>query len=347
MTYHRIGTIMQRRQTIVPVLFAGLCLLATVAFGQQKLAQTGMKFLNVSLDARATAMGEAFTAVDGASSSVFFNPAGMARVKGFGAVALGQVQWIADIKHNYAAACFSPMGGEYGVVGIMVQSVDYGDLEGTILDFSTDKGYLDVGTFNPQSTMVGVAYSRALSEKFAVGGVVKWVHQNLGEGVVDLGQNGAANVSQSDIAEVFAFDFGMTYITGFKSLQFGVVIRNFSKEARFIDEGFQLPLTFRIGASMNILDFTELDGETHQLLVSVEAEHPRDYTERVKVGGEYVFMKILSLRAGFISHADEQKFSYGVGLQKELGPVGLGVDYAFTPFGVFDKVHTFAVRFSF
>jgi hypothetical protein len=65
------------------------------------------------------------------------------------------------------------------------------------------------------------------------------------------------------------------------------------------------------------------------------------------MGGEYVFMQILSLRAGFISLADEQKFSYGVGLQKSFSSFGLGVDYAYTPFGVFDKVQTFSFRFSF
>jgi hypothetical protein len=335
---------MRRLQSFVPVLLAGLLLLTATAFGQQKLAQTGMKFLNVSLDARATAMGEAFTAVEGSASSLFFNASGMARVNGLGNVALGQVQWIADIKHNYAAACVSPSGGEFGVLGIMIQSVDYGDLEGTVLDFTTTKGYQDVGTFSPKATMLGLGYARALSDKFAVGGVIKWVHQNLGDGAIELGATSTDDLIKTNIAEVFAFDFGMIYKTGFKSLQFGVVIKNFSKEARFIDEGFQLPLTFKIGASMNVIDLTDFDKETHQFLLSIEAEHPRDYTERVRVGGEYTFMKMLALRAGFVSHADEQKFSYGVGLQKDLGPLGVGVDYAYTPFGVFGKVHTVAMR---
>ena len=81
--------------------------------------------------------------------------------------------------------------------------------------------------------------------------------------------------------------------------------------------------------------------------MSVDAEHPRDYPERMKMGGEYLFMDILALRAGFISLADEQKFSYGAGVRKDLGPVGFGLDYAYTPFGVFDNVHTFTFKFSF
>lgn len=337
---------MRRLLRFVPVLAAALCFLAVTTSGQQKLGQTGMKFLSVSLDARGTAMGEALTAMNADATSMFYNPAGMARTTQLTTIALGQVEWIADIKHNFAAATISPSNGDYGVLGLMVQTVDYGDLQGTIRDGSNPKGYIDLGTFNPKATMIGLGYARALSEKFAVGGSIKWMHQNLGDGIIDVALDGS-RTSRSDIAEVFAFDFGMSYITGYKSLQFGVVIRNFSKEARYIDEGFQLPLTFRIGMMMDILDFLEVDKTTHQFLLSVEAEHPRDYVERVKMGGEYTFMQMFSLRGGFISHADEQQFSYGVGFQKTLGPVGLGVDYAYTPFSVFDNVHTFAVRFSF
>ncbi len=345
MTYHWIGTIMRREMTFVPILLVGLCFLTVPMSGQQKLAQTGMKFLNVALDARAASLGEAFTAVDGNAASMLFNPAGMARTHGLASIALGQVKWIADIKHNYIAATVSPSDGDYGVLGLMMQTVDYGDLQGTIRS-GNGAGYLDIGTFNPKATMIGVGYARALSDKFAVGGAVKWVHQNLGDGIVEA-LTGGTYLTRKDEAELFAFDFGMTYKTGFKSLQFGVVVRNFSKEARYIDEGFQLPLTFRVGLSMNVLDLLDVDKEMHTFMLSMDAEHPRDYPERLKMGGEYTFMQILSLRAGFISLADEQKLSYGVGLQKALGPIELGVDYAFTPFGVFDNVHTFALRFSF
>lgn len=49
------------------------------ALSQDKLAQTGMQFLSVGTDARAVAMGEAFTTIEGRSSSLFYNPACMAR----------------------------------------------------------------------------------------------------------------------------------------------------------------------------------------------------------------------------------------------------------------------------
>jgi hypothetical protein len=327
---------------LVPILLVCAAALTGPGLAQQKLAQTGMKFLNVGTDARSIALGEAATALEGNASSLFFNPAGMARMKSLANVSLGRVEWIADIKHNYASIALSPSEGEYGVIGVMVQAVDYGTLNMTIRS-SSDQGYVDLGTFKPSGTMIGLGYARALSDKFAVGGAAKWVRLNLGDGVVAASSN---NAMVSNVTSVFAFDFGMAYKTGFKSLEFGMVVRNFSKEARFIDEGFQLPLTFRIGLAMNLLDFTDLDKEMHRFLFTVDAEHPRDFPERVRMGGEYVFMDLLALRAGFVSRADEQKFSYGVGLHKNLADFGLGLDYAYTPFGVFGEVHRFTFQFT-
>lgn len=329
---------------VLPILFIAFPLLTVPAFSQQKLAQTGMKFLNVSTDARAVSLGEAMTAVESNSSALFFNPACMARLEGVVNASLGEVSWIADIKHNYLSAAVSPAGGEYGVLGVMVQYVDYGDILMTVKSGSA-QGYEELGTFSPSGRMIGLGYARALSDKFAVGAAAKWVEQNLGEGVVSYDATGNA-VKQGNKANTFAFDFGLTYRTGFKSLSFGMVVRNFAKEVRYINEGFQLPLTFRVGASMNILDLTSADKDMHRFLLTIDAEHPRDFAERIKVGGEYVFMNLLFLRAGFISRADEQKFSYGAGVYKALGPVGLGVDFAYTPYGLFGDVTRLSIQFS-
>src|SRR4030065_1493078 len=66
---------------------------------RQKLAQTGMKFLNVSLDARASAFGDAITSLETNSSAMLYNPAGMARFGGIADVSLGTTKFIADINY--------------------------------------------------------------------------------------------------------------------------------------------------------------------------------------------------------------------------------------------------------
>lgn len=311
---------------------------------QQKLAQTGMKFLNVEPDPRAAAMGGAFTGLEGSSTSAFFNPAGTARISGFGDFFVGYTTWIADIKHVFGSASFSPLNGEYGVLTLSVQSVDYGGLEQTIF-YNNYRGYLDLGTFHPSGLVLGLGYARALSEKFSVGGTVKYVSQSLGSSVTYLNRPTTVEKSYYD-ASLYAFDFGVLYKTGFRSLALGMCIRNFSKEARFVDEGFQLPLTFRIGISMDALDMTDVDRSVHSLLVAMDFEHPRDFQEQIKVGGEYMFMRTVAVRAGYVFPADEHGFSFGVGLRQTVeGDFGMGVDYAYTPFGVFGGVHRVSVSF--
>ncbi len=55
----------------------------------QKLAQTGMKFLSVSLDPRASGMGDATTAVFAKSSAMLYNPAIMAELEGYSDFSFG------------------------------------------------------------------------------------------------------------------------------------------------------------------------------------------------------------------------------------------------------------------
>ncbi len=310
----------------------------------QKLAQTGMKFLNVEPDPRAAAMGGAFTGLEGSSTSAFFNPAGTARISRFADIFVGYTTWIADIKHVFGSVSISPAGGEYGVVTLFAQSVDYGSLDQTIF-YNNYRGYLDLSTFNPTGLCLGLGYARALSEKFSVGGNVKYVSQSLGSSITYL-NTPTVQVSSYD-ASLYAFDFGVLYKTGFRSLALGMSLRNFSKEARFVDEGFQLPLTFRIGFSMDALDLTDLDKSMHSLLLAVDFEHPRDFQEQVKIGGEYMFQRTVALRAGYVFPADEHGFSFGLGVRQTMeGNFGLGVDYAYTPFGVFGGVHRVSLSMS-
>jgi hypothetical protein len=310
---------------------------------QEKLAQTGLKFLNVSSDPRAVAMGDAMTAVEGVSPAQFGNPAGMARITSAVNVWVGNTKWIADINHYQGSVAYSPSNGMYGVFGFSLQSVDYGDIQETIFDQSTPNGYQDIGIFKPSGLMLGLSYARALSDRFAIGGNVKYVTQNLGDAVVDVDTSGN-RLTISNKLNVVAFDFGVLYRTGFKSLEFGMTVRNFSKEVKYQQEQFQLPLIFKIGISMNVLDLAEIDPKSQSFLVAVEATHPRDFKEQVNIGAEYMFAQILALRAGYMFANDLYGFSAGGGVRYSLEGVEIGVDYSYTPFKEFSAVHRIAVQ---
>lgn len=321
----------------------------------EKRAQTGLKYLTVISSAQYNGMAEATTALQGTASALFYNPAGIANLGSFAQVDLGTTQWIADIQHNSVAAAIHPWNGDYGTFGFFFQNVDYGEIQATIRA-ANDDGYLDVGTINPGGSAIGLGYAIPLTTQFSVGGTIKIAKQNLGWGFNEAsftqGSNGkdsaySATDAKAFKTEVVAFDFGVMYATGIKSLTFGMAVRNYAREIKYIKEGFQLPLTLRIGLSMNVLDLTDLDPSTQRLLVAVDAEHPRDYSEQVRVGVEYMFMEMVALRAGYVTPADGQAFTYGLGLRQSLAGVNLGVDYSYTPFEDFDGVSRLSVRFGF
>lgn len=333
---------------LLVIAAAALSVHDAVAQERQKLAQTGMKFLSVVTDARVGALGNAVAALDNNSAAMFFNPASMARLNSFASVSLGSMTWIADIKYVYASAAISPNDGALGVIGLSVRSVDYGEFRSTIRDnnASNELGYLDNGTFSPTAMAIGLGYGKSLSDKFSIGGQVKYVMQDLGSAVVGYDASNAF-VTRGYDANVLAFDFGILYRTGFKSLNFGMYVENFSKEVTFEEEGFQLPLQFKIGVAMNLADVLPMNREVHGFLLAVDATHPRDYAEQLNIGGEYVLVNTFSLRGGYSFPNDEHGVSFGAGFKKSLKNYGLALDYAYTPFGLFDNVQRFSLHFSF
>ncbi len=316
----------------------------------EKLAQTGFKFLSVPVSPRAAAMADALTAVESNSAiSMFYNPAGMARLNSTFDVVAGQTQWIADIKYNIASVAISPMNGAYGVFGLSLETVSYGDIIGT-LRFDNERGYLEYGEAglsnpSPSALSIGLGYARALTDRFSVGGVVKYAQQDLDSGVL-RSTSGGYETKKNDMSTV-AVDFGVLYRTGFRSLNFAMSARNFSRELQYEEENFELPLTFRIGLSMDMIDLTSMDRNMHSLRVAVDAERPRDFAEQLRVGGEYMFYNTLAIRAGYVFPTDEQGVNLGVGLQQSVGSFGIGADYSYSDFGVFDVVHRVALHLSF
>jgi len=326
-------------------------LFASAAFGQAKLGQTGFNFLSVGTDARTTGMGEAFTTIGGSSSSLFYNPAGLAGITSFVDLSLSQMKWIADIKYIAGAVAFSPFDGQYGVIGISFMNVAYGDFHFTQVA-ANDQGYQDLeGWPSPSALVIGLGYGRALSDQFSVGGQVKYAYQSLGQSVVPVysttvdgtgTRQDTTNEMRDYSIGTLAFDFGTIFKTGLKSLAFGVAVTNFAQEISYERESFQLPLSFKIGLSMNMLDLVPGIGEDHSFFASLDAVHPRSYEEFLNIGGEYVFSKTVSLRVGYITNHPDYDLTAGIGLQQ----AGIAVDYSYMPHKIFNNIQRFSVKFA-
>ena len=322
----------------------GITLFHTIhAQDYQKLAQSGFQFLSVVSDARGASMAEAMTSLQVGSSALFFNPAGMADMDNMMDVTFSHNRWIADITHYTASMAINPVQGRFGVLGISIQSVDYGDFYGTRVNGTSDLGYDETEVFNLTSMAVGVGYAKRLSDKFSVGGQIRWIKQDLGESTITVFSAGdTLQETVSNELSPFVFDFGTQFKTGIKSLVFGMSIRNFSEEVKYARDGFQAPLVFTIGLSMNVLDLVNELPLDQSLIVSVDGSHHRDHPEQLKVGLDYMLLDVLSLRGGYISDNDESGITFGCGITK----LGFAFDYSYTPFGIFNNVQRLTGRFS-
>jgi hypothetical protein len=330
---HRNGSI---------VLFIIIALAANLLTAQddenQKLAQTGFQFLSVGSDARAGALGEAMTTISMGAGALFFNPATMARMPMGVHVMASQNQWLADITHNSFAMALSPAGGRFGVLGLSLMNVNYGEFQGTMVA-KNEQGFVDTEIFTPTAVSIGVGYARAISDRFSVGGHLKYANQDLGRSVLPVEDD--SSTVKKNFASAVAFDFGTIYYTGFRSLAFGMSIRNYSNEIQFESESFQLPLTFRIGVSMNILDLIAPSMSSQSILLSVDASHPRSHSEQMNFGMEYKLLNAFSARAGYMLNYEIMGLTAGFGLQL----AGLAIDYATTPSENLGMVERLTVRF--
>ncbi|HUF09478.1 MAG TPA: PorV/PorQ family protein [Rhodothermales bacterium] len=324
----------------------------------EKRGQTGFKFLTTTVNARSAAMGGAITSSTvGSSLSLFENPASMARMEGDFHVAAGVVDHLVDFRYNYASAAYQPVGGAYGVVGLSLVYVDYGDFFETVRA-NNEQGFIELGTYSPTALGLGLGYARSFSDRFSVGAHVKYALQDLGsfavarvsQGGTPLG-DGTSGTFRDYSLNTLAVDFGVLYNTGFRSLTIAMSTRNFSREMIYERERFELPLTFQLGMSMDLIDLTSLDPNVHAFQFSVDAQRPRDFVEHLKLGAEYTVMNVLSLRGGwgqaFVGSEDsEQGLSLGGGIKYEIGGIGFGADYAYTDFGLFGQLQHIGIQFS-
>lgn len=282
----------------------------------KKVGQAGFKFLSIGVGTRNTAMGGAAGTNEMDPVSVFWNPAGIAKMKN-NAVFMGYTQWFADIDQGSLSAVFPVQN--IGSFALSFSYFNYGDIEKTGIpgsgasSFEEGIAYVDLGMINPSALTVGLTYSRALTDRFQVGGTVKYAYENLIE--MTMG--------------TIAIDFGTIYSVGTHELKISAIMQNFAfSELSYIQQDFMLPLTFKIGFSGDILSVAGYELEESKLILAIETVKPRDYSERVHLGMEYIYNNMFVLRGGYKFNYDTENFTLGFSIKNS----GFDLGYSFANF---------------
>ncbi len=330
-------------------------LITNIAMGQgssstlSKVGTNVAQFLRIEPSARAVGMGGAFIAVANDISSMMSNPAGLARSNSH-EVMFSHVNWLVETNYDFIAVGLNLY--EYGSVGLMVSTFGSGDMHVRTIEEPDGTGEL----FDTRDFMVGLCYSRNLTESFSIGGSVKYINQRIW------------HMSASSIA----IDIGTLFDTPIWGISLGASIFNYGPKMRLdgrdikfahdpdytnsgnvefvnaqyeMDE-YDIPLLFQVGLAKKI-DISE----SNTIVVAVDALHPNDNFESVNTGIEYSWKEMVFLRGGYKSLFlvdSEQGLTVGLGLKVRIaGTVMLKADYAYADFGRLENAQrfTFSVIF--
>lgn len=311
-----------------------------------KSGTTAAQFLKIGVDARATAMGSAFTAMRGDVSSIFWNAAGLANVQRLETIFVNN-DWLAGVGFNYIGFAF-PLR-HVGVLGLSVTSLTVPDDKVRTVTEPEGTGEY----WGAQDLAVNLSFAKKLTDKFSIGGNIKYIQQTIWH----------------SYANTIALDLGTLFITPFNDIRLGASLSNYGGElhltgrdqklsvdpdlsnqgnvefvnALYETDPFPLPLLFRVGISGELLETKSL-----RLSFGVDALHPNDNTEAVNAGLELAVRETFFIRGGhgnlFRKNAEEG-IALGGGFHYRLRGTQaiLRIDYSYVSFGRLKNVKRISI----
>lgn len=289
------------------------------ALGNSSVGTVSGQFLKMGGSARATGMGEAFSAVANDSEAISWNPAGLG-FAGQSSVTLMHAIYLRSLRYNYASYSRRMRAGSWAT------SLQYFD--SNAID-QTDAAGNRQGSFKLSEGALSLGYGRTfmdlLDGRLATGLAVKWVHTSI----VESAQTGA-------------MDGGILWQPSVKS-RIGFAVQNLFGKLNYKSNAANLPLNLKLGSAYRFTD---------SLLGSLDVNVPKDNRPNVSVGGEYKKMfaaaMAFAVRAGYHSRAGSglgggSSISLGAGLARKKN----GFDFAWVPFEALGSVYRISVSYSF
>jgi hypothetical protein len=273
-------------------------------------ANTGVAFLKIPVGPRAVGLGEAAVSYIDDASALYYNPAGIANVPSFDLL-LSHNQWFLGMNHEYVAGvCGLEEVGKFGL------AFDYwgsGSIQGVNIRGETIPGYV----FSSADWSLTAGYGRSFSD-VAFGFGLKLIHQQM----------------ESLSSSAWAFDVGAMYKTPLEGLKVGGSVTNVGPMTQLYDEVYGLPVQGRLGWRYDY----SIIGVTQDFIIS-ETEKPG-----IAAGVECEPVEFVALRVGYRTGSDYAGFS---GLRAGLGISwqGIGVDYAFAPYGKLGMTHRISLSY--
>jgi hypothetical protein len=304
--------------------------------GTNKVGTAAATFLRIPVGARAVGMGSAFVSMVDDPSGLYWNPSVLATMKGSGFV-FDHSPWLPGIDFDFfgIALPFESIG-TVGLSGTFLHTQEM-----LVTTYENQMGSYE--TFTASSMELGLSYSRSLTDRFSIGGSVKYIRETI----YNSGASG------------LAFDIGTIFVTPFAGIRLGASITNFGTKmkmdgedlnvrvdiapnqkgnnqsviGRLYTDEFDMPLMMRIGLSGEVIQ-----SDLVRLTLAVDGINPNDNAQSVNVGSELGLLnELLCLRIGYrdlFLKENEFGLSYGLGLKdvKLFSSVSVSIDYGYQKF---------------
>ena len=331
-------------RTVALLLLLGTLSLTqhAAAQGVSKVGTTAADFLQIDVGPRAVAMGGAFVAGVDDASALYWNPAGIAHMRGSEMIA-SHTEWLADLTFDYLGVGLD--FGNAGVAGVSVTMLSVPDMIVRTVDRQDGTGE----TFDAADMALGVSYGRAVTDRFSIGVTAKYIRQRIWHSE----------------ATGFALDIGTQFRTDFVGgLTIGAVMSNFGSDMKlngrdlrtFVDpdpsqlgNNNRVPANFELDAAKLPLNFqfgittTPVNSRLHKVTLNADALHPNSNNESLNLGIEYGYQERVFLRGGYrgmLLDEAEGGLSGGLGVHQTLFEGGVAkLDYAFRAGGRLGDVH--------
>jgi hypothetical protein len=316
---------------------AGFLILFTLLVAEQVQAQskvgtTAAQFLGISVGAKATAMGDAFVASRADVSTIYWNPGAFAAA-GKSELMFANTNWLAGTKFRWFGFMLNLDGTN--AVAVSLTNLNYGEDDVTTVTAPDGTGE----RWTAQDVSLAVSYSRRLTDRFSIGGSVKYISQSL----------------WNESASTIAFDMGLLFETGFNDMRLGMSFSNFGGDmtldgrdllqrvdidpahsgsnktlvGKLKTDPWPIPLFFRVGAAMDVIKSNDV-----VFTLAADAVRPNDNVEYINVGAELSWNKLIFVRSGYrslLKQDAEEGLTLGAGISYQLeGLATVEFNYAYS-----------------
>jgi hypothetical protein len=261
--------------------------------------KVGFSYLKIGVDARAAAMGEAYSSAVNDAAAAYWNPAGLA-MSNSPSIVFTHNSWILDINHEFAAVQL--FQGKHNIA-FSINTITVNDIELRETNSEQPDGY---STAN--NTSIGVSYARMLKKDFYLGIQLKYLYERY------------YLVS----AQGIALDIGAIKRDILPGTSWGFSLQNIGTMSKLDRQSTPLPVLIRTGVNY-ILPYTILDSNPS---IAMEILYVFNDVFRISMGTELTLLSRLNLRLGYVTGSESYSFTGGIG----IGFSKFNFSYAFVPF---------------